>query len=471
MNIELNSLPMKFSSPEILTLYQALLKQEPLISSFSNVNSLPELVFMISAVCNMRCAYCYADFGTFNKENRKLMSTDTAVAALDFFAENFDTLEVVKISGGEPSLNTDAIESISHNLRNLAEQQRIKAYPHICIISNLFKLESDFVEAVKDYDLSVLASFDGPPNIHNELRLGNDLKGTFEPVYNNIKKLLGETGQPEIIECIYTPIHYKQGWSILDTANYLKSFGINRVNMHFVADFQGFYKRLGNTFFDYANNIRNLQRKYIYQQVINLCNGDSFGLPVLHTLLERLLKGEMTNYCPIGQETLTVDIDGCIYPCCVLIGVDHSCMGNVLKTSSFNKLARKPFTQNAKAQHIICTECDIKSICGACIGDMIEGTDGSLTPFRISCESQIGMYEDFLEGIIWALARESEWKFLVRELGSLSSKAGRTHGCVSCSHFSKELKNIIPSKAQEKSIIYKERLNNSIERLKKMYSI
>lgn len=441
---ELVPIPMKFQNISDKDFLLSLNSEFFPNKSTCSFTELPELVFMVSGVCNLHCAYCFTDFGTFDRHTDKLMTEESARSAIDVFVNKFGGVQVVKFYGGEPTINLRVIKFICEYFQVLYLQQKIPAMPSFGMVSNLTRVTQELIDLVQRFNFRISASLDGPPEVHDEHRKFVNGRGSYTRVVNNIRKLLSKTNQPDTIECVYSPIHLSKGYTIRDTVRFIRQqVSTKSINIHFVADFQGFYSRIGdNDLVPYVSQFRNMQRDFLRDLTLEYCEGSEFGSPLLNMLLRSLVFGSGDYHCSLGQRTFTVDVDGGVYPCYVLIGHQEYLTGMVADAGLFDKQVfqnvKAVLSGNTKDMQPVCNECDIKAACGACPGDMIEINDDLITPFRISCESQIGMFEGVLQGIQIIRNDSNKYSRILAILQNRQEIGGRQEGCISCSRFNKE---------------------------------
>lgn len=151
-----------------------------------NIDNLTNIVVIQpSSFCNLNCKYCYVP----NKQNKRFMSVDvlesilTHVFTSDQVAGGF---RLVWHSGEPLALGIDfyirAIEII--------EQVNKKAKKYFnCIQTNGTLLNSQWVDFIKNNDISVSVSIDGPQEIHDSMRKTRTGKGSFNLTMKGVKIL------------------------------------------------------------------------------------------------------------------------------------------------------------------------------------------------------------------------------------------------------------------------------------------
>ena len=142
----------------------------------------------VTQMCNFRCDYCvysggYYDRGHSNKE----MTWDVAKKAIDFMLDNSADIDTVDISfyGGEPLLKKDLIKKCIEYAKEATDGRKVT----FSITTNGSLLDESVVELFLKNNGKITISLDGPREIQDRNRRTIDGEGTFDLVFNTIKKL------------------------------------------------------------------------------------------------------------------------------------------------------------------------------------------------------------------------------------------------------------------------------------------
>jgi uncharacterized protein len=410
-----NLLPLKFENQNIYKLYNNIITNcriDP-----DHKHELLEIVLLITSTCNLRCTYCYANFGDYHSNNRTFMPMDTAIQTLGLVTEKYKGIERIKIFGGEPTLNLRVIENICKYVKNRLR----KNPPQIGIVTNLITIPDGFLKLIQKYHLNVTVSCDGPPEINDRLRMFPNGKGTFKTIWGNIEKVK-RTGQTISIEAVYTPIHFINGLSVKDVVHFFMDKGIDDIIIHPVANYQNFFEKISRDgVSDFIANIRGLYKEYIWGELINIGAHKKCNLEMIKFLLNRLQSAyRYLFHCCLGNQSITIDCNGSVWPCYKLNGYGKFNMGSVFDRSLFNRkkylAIKKLFVGNTKSKNNICSSCDIKEVCSACPGDMVAINKSMKTPMKLFCDYQMGSYEGLLYGLIHLWQDKSKWTKLERTI-------------------------------------------------------
>jgi len=127
------------------------------------------------------------------------MSKDVARRSVDMFARSvqksiatgYDDQQIV-IYGGEPTLNKNTLIYALDYIGQEKEEGRLPKSVGVTINTNGINLDSDILECAKKVRAVVAISIDGPPQVHNKLRIYPDGKPTLDDVvkkYRLAKKI------------------------------------------------------------------------------------------------------------------------------------------------------------------------------------------------------------------------------------------------------------------------------------------
>lgn len=151
-------------------------------------HSMEQLILEATDRCNLRCRYCiYSGHYPFRRvHGARTMSWDTARQALDLFAAGSSETEspVVSFYGGEPLLAFDLMKRVVEYAAAKPEPR-----PAFNLTTNGTLLTREVVDFLVANDFLVMVSLDGPSEIHDQLRVYADGRGSFQDVMGNLLAL------------------------------------------------------------------------------------------------------------------------------------------------------------------------------------------------------------------------------------------------------------------------------------------
>lgn len=150
-----------------------------------------QLILSVTDDCNLRCKYCYYSdvyLSTKNKNNKK-MDSDTAKRAIDYFFSlvkpqmnrNPYKKFAVTFYGGEPLTNMSVVQFAIEYI-NSKYPGRIRYN----LTTNGLLLNSKNVKFLKENNVGISVSLDGPKEEHDRLRIRPDGSGSYDNVIKNI---------------------------------------------------------------------------------------------------------------------------------------------------------------------------------------------------------------------------------------------------------------------------------------------
>lgn len=149
------------------------------------------ITLQLTQDCNFRCEYCvYSDTESNigqRQHSRKKMSLDTAKSAVCFLRDHAIGVKKLNIGfyGGEPLLQFQLIKDIIL----FAEEELFGKEVAYSITTNGSLLKGEVLDFLKEHQVSVNLSFDGPKPIQdNNRRLARSDASTYDLVYRNVRK-------------------------------------------------------------------------------------------------------------------------------------------------------------------------------------------------------------------------------------------------------------------------------------------
>ena len=140
------------------------------------------LILLSTEACNFRCTYCYEDF-----QNAR-MAPWVVQGVKRLVSRQASNLRKLRISwfGGEPTLTMGIIEEVmSHIQRTIQRQPGIQLFCDTT--TNAYLLDRSRFEAMLGLGVTVYqVAFDGPPEVHDRMRVLAGGAGTFARIWTNV---------------------------------------------------------------------------------------------------------------------------------------------------------------------------------------------------------------------------------------------------------------------------------------------
>jgi uncharacterized protein len=382
---------------------------------------LDRLTLVISNVCNLACSYCYASHGTYYSKRGIVMTRETALRSLNFAARSYSGIRHINFFGGEPTLNLGVIEVVCEYARYLYSQGAIPRVPTFGITTNSYALDERTFDVLTGYGFNVTASIDGPKEIHDLKRRTQSGKGSYERVARNIETLLKQGLNVEF-ECTYTADHVRYGYPITALMDFFYDvFGCRTLHCPIVSAHPG-----SLDFISYDLALRLLGDAIEYS-VENLAR----RIPKAISTAVRMLNSLDTNtpielYCPAGRSEISINADGEIYACFMLMKSKEYGYGNVDNTGVGSQQHRSPqnlrqgdgrrnpvdvlIGSSDKRKNMTCKSCWAQPLCHGCLGEDLDRHRGpvvrSVVPGESAfCDYKRGLVDRFLHATDRAITR------------------------------------------------------------------
>jgi len=188
-------------------------------------------MFVITQRCNQKCTYCHASSIDENSGRHFDMDRATARKCVDMSFSSPSPHIKIEFQGGEPLLNFDVVKEIvdyAHEL-NKSNGKRLD----FVICTNITKLDSTQIEFIRENDICISTSLDGPSYIHDICRRTRQGYGTYEIVSQNIAWAQECIGRDKVSALMtVTPFSIHQLREVIDEylARNLSSIFIRMIN-------------------------------------------------------------------------------------------------------------------------------------------------------------------------------------------------------------------------------------------------
>lgn len=285
------------------------------------------VTFQMSQNCNLRCAYCpYSDNGIYDNRSRadKNIKWETVRKGIDFLIANSLDADNLHIAfyGGEPLI---VKELIVRALKYAVEQINGKDIS-FGLTTNGTLLDHEFAEAVKNYNISILVSLDGPKEIHDKNRTYANGKSSYDVLYRNIKHI--KENIPELYEKIkYNTVispgsNYKEIFDYFRNNNEifdLSKISFNELSMNYTDKTFSY----GDAYFEEKNyetlkayllllgKLKKEPVSYHKADIENIFSYKETFTPIKETPPVAHPNGT----CIPGLKKLFIDVDGNFFPC------------------------------------------------------------------------------------------------------------------------------------------------------------
>lgn len=332
--------------------------------------------------CNLRCKYCFASTGTYDGDQRKIMSFETAKAAIDFVVEKSGSRRNIEVDffGGEPLMAMDTVKRTVEYARSL-EQEKNKHF-RFTITTNGVALNDEYIDYINENMDNVVLSLDGRREVNDEMRPTVNGKGSYDLIVPKFKKLVDQRDKSldYYVRGTFTSKNLDFSKDVLSIAD----AGFDQLSVEPVTSEPG-------TGYD----LKESDLPAIFDEYDHLCDvmrerkaqGKSFNF--FHFMVD-LQQGpcviKRLRGCGAGYEYVAVTPDGEIYPCHQFVGKPEFCQGSVFD-KSFDQGISDTFANLNVCTRPKCRDCWAKFYCSGGCAAANFNMNGNLTdPYEMGCE-------------------------------------------------------------------------------------
>ncbi|MCP4217015.1 MAG: radical SAM protein [bacterium] len=383
----------KINEKDIISALETVPDNGVVIGNLAEVKS---MALSLVEECNFRCEYCVYS-GSYENERvhqEKTMDAETAGKAIDFFL-NFidnplrsrkDNNIFIGFYGGEPLLRFDLIKKMIERAEKLSRKKNLSKKFHIGfrLTTNGYLLHGEIVDYLKEKNVTLDISLDGPSSEHDKFRKGKNGENTWATVMANIEALYNKYP-----EC------YDKKVNFLATIHPLHD--TQRIEDFFKSNDRLFGKdRIRAT----PVNLNNLRpsvkakvdkklkahpkqslNELLYSTLINESIHEKYKLKNLDR------QKKFTGGCFPGGERILVDTEGNFHMCERV--PDCFPIGNVDTGFDFEKIRRLLEKYNNEVIRCRCWECDVWFLCDICFAHTV----GPNKEIKIQCSDKKKEYK------------------------------------------------------------------------------
>ncbi len=331
--------------------------------------SIGKLSLVLTSDCNLRCEYCYANFGMYDYEQRGNFTEDNLGEGLEYLTSNFKEINIIQFFGGEPSLCVRQIEFVVNFFDKKFKQGKIAKLPLFGIVTNGVLLPKKLFQLYQDYNFSITLSIDGDREINDRLRYDLRKKGHYQTIVNNYNRLI-EAGIKNIgFECTYTNEHIIRGISYSDLAHFFyNSFGSQATHIVPVTIEANHELSVLKNVDKYKQSVREIVDLTFYQIAIGeKVTSISLVLGLIIRLINQIREPRI---CPAGIQTFSLSHDNQLSPCFMYTSQDDVAYGYV--GDDPNEIVQKAIEFdsqiNNKKMSSECLNCPARTVCSSCLG-------------------------------------------------------------------------------------------------------
>ena len=323
------------------------------------------LVMNLTNQCNLSCQYCY-EFGedkVATPEGKpKFMDLETAKASVEFLLEQSKGRQTVHITffGGETLMNFPLLKGVvTYANQRAAEQGRSIDFS---LTTNATLLTPAIIEFLSQNRIGVTVSMDGPPELHDKLRVFANGRGSYDIIAPRVRALIENhrtrpitarvTLTAGVTDVVRIFRHLKQDLGFHEvgfapvTTSPDRLYAINEQGMDGVLDQ---FHLLADEWLEYA------------------LRGEMHGFSNVSDTIAELCQGVNKSHpCGAGLGLLGVGPSGDIAPCHRFVDSDTHSLGHI--STGLDKTKQSDFLNRGHiGAKYACHECWARPLCaGGC---------------------------------------------------------------------------------------------------------
>ncbi len=306
--------------------------------------------------CNLRCGYCYAEFGLYGGE-AGMMSEEQALRWLDFLLLNSGTSKTVTFTlfGGEPLMNWPAVRSVVAygRRREAAFGKRIR----FSLTTNGTLFTPEIIDFLVDHDVHVVVSIDGPKDVNDAQRPTANGRGSYDLIIERSAPLLARRAVPARVTLTRKCLEASR---IVDA---LLAAGFHDVGVAPVSSTDPEFRFTPREMVVVIDEFRKLTDRFVDAALRNVFYGFSNIVGLMQQLYDGTARGHA---CGAGIQLMAADADGDLYLCHRFAGMKDYRLGTL--AGGVDQGRRETLLRDAHVSakdH--CGTCEIRYVCaGGC---------------------------------------------------------------------------------------------------------
>ncbi len=361
---------------------------------------LTSLELNVAQDCNLGCSYCIVGQGLFGGP-AQMMSFEVAKDAVDLLIRESGNAPSLFITlfGGEPMMNFRLIEQIVPYAEEQAAAQGKTIGFRIVTNGTLFTEKN--VAFLKEHNVLVQVSLDGPQETHDATRTYLNGQGSYQQVRKRLPILFMQV-PPHKTKARATLTHFNTHYR--EIRDHLREIGFAQAQLEPVLSKDEPY-RLTPSDYDHLA----AEYEAVAQEVVE-SGKPEFG-PFTRYIHQFCFGPHRTMPCGAGRSMLGVAADGQLYPCKDLAEIPQMQMGHV--KTGVEQEKRGQFLGQVDVDHKpVCKDCWARYLCGGSCASACHKLEGSA---EATYEEACNLIRRKIELASWVqakLAREKPQVFL-----------------------------------------------------------
>ncbi|WKR22089.1 radical SAM/SPASM domain-containing protein [Actinomyces israelii] len=337
------------------------------------------VVLILTERCNLGCSYCYAGKGAYGKSSLNRIQAQQIDDEVSFLERTFPLgIEHLQFFGGEPLLEIRAIGELCERASNSFSMRESAR----SIVTNGTVLNESILEVLVSNNISVTVSLDGPAELHDRYRVfKKGGRGSFESIIKNAERM-ASGGLNLAVQLTVSPAtveaYLEERLNVEAFMDQLVSVGVKYLHLSPVIDIHGGKFAFSQEQFAGLGDLQS--------RMIAAAHARGLRNNAVAEAYNFLTKRQCNpGYCGAGLDEITIDVNGDLYPCFMLINRSGYRLGTI-RDGVTNSALVADLEANRKSCSTVCSRCPIKDVCKSCIGASVIENGSVSRPSRSMCE-------------------------------------------------------------------------------------
>lgn len=348
--------------------------------------------------CNLACSYCYANAGTYNNRDRKIMGVNDYNKLYDYLKKFDYPILNITFFGGEPLLSYDGIKDFVFKIEK-DYWIRFKCKPQFSIVTNGTLIDEEIARFINEHFAAISISIDGPEKICNLTRIAtNPMVSVYELIEKALYYINNLSERNFHLRALATLVP--------ETLKEIKEYGVRKYRNSFFDlgfDSVAFFPATGIDWEECClNDLNNFYYEIIDDTFNKIINGNLEHLDdMTMSYLVDLLKKHYNGDCVAGKNYLFYTPDGQVYPCQMY----------------YNE--RKSTNESIKRYKLSkCADCPVINVCQSfCAGTSLEVNKSENIPIDYLCKVEKARFEYIIQRygyeVYYAKSNKENYKLLI----------------------------------------------------------
>jgi len=331
-------------------------------------------ILVVTLRCDHKCIYCQAGAQSIDSQGLD-MSIDTAKKALNFILNSPSRDITIEFQGGEPLVNWKTVEFVIGYCKKNNKNKNLS----FTLVSNLSFMNEKILNYLKDNNVTICTSLDGPEKVHDRNRTALNGKSTYKNAVKWIKRIKKASKGRYIPSALTTVTRYSLPFykEIIDE---YAGLGLRSIHLRPVAPFgisKSAWERINYSAQDFIDFYKKSLKYIIDLNIKGNKIQERFTKIFLSKIFDKYDPGYLDLRSPCGASTgqLAYNFDGGVYTCdearmLSRLG-DNSFrlgeVGNIDYAAVVNNETTKVMAISSCLDNLPeCSQCVYKPYCGVC---------------------------------------------------------------------------------------------------------